>query len=133
MRTHHVLLIADARAAAALHDQAGRVSSARISICSLRAVPRRARRHHRAPGRGRGLEDTATVSRGAPRTVRRARDAASVTDLFVEIRKRVSHDAKEMLPQMAHVGDGDGEFVFIPLRSPSTRSRWCFEVASITP
>ena len=46
------------------------------------------------------------------------KEAASVTDLFVEIRKRVSHDAKEMLPQMAKVGDGDGEFVFIPLEVP---------------
>ena len=45
-------------------------------------------------------------------------DAASVTDLFVEIRKRVSREAKEMLPQMAHMGDGDGEFVFIPLQVP---------------
>lgn len=45
-------------------------------------------------------------------------EAASVTDVFAEVRRQVGRQSKSMTPQMASVGDGDGEFVFIPLRVP---------------
>jgi TPR repeat protein len=44
------------------------------------------------------------------------REAASVTDLFVAVRKKVPHEAhRTMTPQMGRVGAGAGEFVFLPL------------------
>lgn len=46
-------------------------------------------------------------------------EASSLTDLFVGVRTRVSGESnKLMLPQMAHVGEGDGEFVFLPQAIP---------------
>lgn len=48
-------------------------------------------------------------------------DAGSVTDVFVEVRRQVARDSnKQMTPQMGRVGDGDGEFVFLPRSIPST-------------
>jgi TPR repeat protein len=46
-------------------------------------------------------------------------EATSVTDVFREVRKRVVKDSNmQMQPQMGNVGDGDGEFVFLPLQIP---------------
>jgi len=42
------------------------------------------------------------------------RDPQSVTDLFQKLRDAVPQTQKGMTPQMAVVGDGDGEFIFIP-------------------
>ena len=118
MRTHHVLLIADACCSGFMTKRGA--FEQRKDLHLLLSEPSRvvlaATTERQAAGEdwktGHGFFTGALLEQVA------RKDAASVTDLFVEIRKRVSHDAKEMLPQMAKVGDGDGEFVFIPLEVP---------------
>ena len=118
MRTHHVLLIADACCSGFMTKRGA--FEQRKDLHLLLSEPSRvvlaATTERQSAGEdwktGHGFFTGALLEQVA------RKDAASVTDLFVEIRKRVSHDAKEMLPQMAKVGDGDGEFVFIPLEVP---------------
>lgn len=118
MPTHHVLLIADA-CCSGFMTQRGAFQE-RKDLHLLLSEPSRVvlaatteRQQAGEDGKtGHGYFTGALLEQLA------RQDAASVTDLFVEIRKQVSHDAKEMLPQMAKVGDGDGEFVFIPLEVP---------------
>ena len=118
MRTHHVLLIADACCSGFMTKRGA--FEQRKDLHLLLSEPSRvvlaATTERQAAAEdwktGHGFFTGALLEQVA------RKDAASVTDLFVEIRKRVSHDAKEMLPQMAKVGDGDGEFVFIPLEVP---------------
>ena len=118
MKAHHVLLIADA-CCSGFMTKRGAFES-RKDLHLLLSEPSRvvlaATTERQAAAEdwktGHGFFTGALLEQVA------RKEAASVTDLFVEIRKRVSHDAKEMLPQMAKVGDGDGEFVFIPLEVP---------------
>ena len=118
MRAHHVLLIADACCSGFMTKRGA--FEQRKDLHLLLSEPSRvvlaATTERQAAAEdwktGHGFFTGALLEQVA------RKEAASVTDLFVEIRKRVSHDAKEMLPQMAKVGDGDGEFVFIPLEVP---------------
>lgn len=59
-------------------------------------------------------------------------DAASLTDLFVGVRTRVSSESnKLMLPQMAQLGDGDGEFVFLPVAIPEEEIAFALNLAPV--
>jgi TPR repeat protein len=67
---------------------------------------------------------------GALLDVLKAQDAMSVTDVFVEVRKRVvRHSGATMTPQMSHYGKGDGEFVFLPLAIPAGEIQMVVEEA----
>lgn len=61
------------------------------------------------------------------------REVLSITDLFQRLRPKViSASQGTMTPQMAHVGMGDGEFIFFPLGvSPDAISRLKAAVARI--
>ena len=47
-------------------------------------------------------------------------EVVSVTDIFQQLRRRVAQaSGGRMTPQMSHVGEGDGEFLFFPLSVPA--------------
>ena len=59
----------------------------------------------------------------------KAKEPMSVTDVFVNIRptvsnhKAVGRGARRMTPQMSHVGDADGEFIFFPLSVSKSKAK----------
>lgn len=118
MKAHHVLLIADACCSGFLTKR-GEFAE-RKDLHLLLAEPSRVVLAAATENQGAG-ENWKTghgFFTGALLDQLERSEAASVTDVFVEVRRRVSRESKSMLPQMANLGDGDGEFVFIPLEVP---------------
>ena len=118
MKTHHVLLIADACCSGFMTKRGA--FAGRKDLHLLLAEPSRVVLAAATENQGAG-ENWKTghgYFTGAFLDQLAKPEAASVTDLFVEVRKQVSRQSKTMLPQMANVGEGDGEFVFIPLQVP---------------
>jgi TPR repeat protein len=130
MRAQHVLLLADACASGfmtrrgSLADRADLqlLMTGRSRAVIAAATERQAAREDRAAGHG--------YFTAALLDALRSRDAASLTDLFSAVRERVSaRSNKLMLPQMAHVGEGDGEFVFIPQSITEEEVRYALAAA----
>lgn len=126
----HVLLVADSCCSGFLTKRGNLAERADLQALltgSSRAVlaaatEKQAARENRAKGHG---YFTAALLEELDRD-----DAASLTDLFVGVRTRVSGESnKLMLPQMAHVGEGDGEFVFLPKAIPVEEIAFALDLA----
>lgn len=126
----HVLLVADSCCSGFLTKRGNLAERADLQALlagSSRAVlaaatEKQAAREDRAKGHG---YFTAALLEELDRD-----DAASLTDLFVGVRTRVSGESnKLMLPQMAHVGEGDGEFVFLPNAIPEEEIAFALDLA----
>ncbi len=123
MKAQHVLLIADA-CCSGFMTMRGNLEE-RVDLQVLLKQPSRGvfaaateRQSAREdPEKKRGYFTGALLDQ--LRDFSEGKNAASVTDLFIEVRRRVSQASnKLMLPQLAHMGDGTGEFVFIPRTIP---------------
>lgn len=128
--SQHVLLVADSCCSGFLTKRGNLAERADLQALlrgSSRAVlaaatEKQAAREDRAKGHG---YFTAALLEELDRD-----DAASLTDLFVGVRTRVSGESnKLMLPQMAHVGEGDGEFVFLPKAIPEEEIAFALDLA----
>jgi TPR repeat protein len=122
-KAQHVLVVADACCSGfmtkrgGLEDRADLLALLRHRSRGVLAAATERQPAREDPDRRRGYFTGALLDQLGEYAERR--DAASVTDLFVEVRRRVSRESnKLMLPQLARVGDGDGEFVFIPQSIP---------------
>lgn len=119
MRARHVVVIADACCSGFMTKRGGLTS--RVDLQMLLTEPSRtivAASTERQSAKEDWTTGHGYFSKALMEQLKRA-EVASVTDVFVEVRKNVAAAANQtMIPQMANVGEGNGEFVFIPRSIP---------------
>ena len=129
MKAHHVVLIADACSSGFMTGRGNFAERPDLQV--LLTEPSRMVMAA-ATERQKARED-ATTGHGlftmALLEALNSPDAASVTDIFNEVRKRVVKNSmlRDQLPQMGRLGEGDGEFVFIPLAIPKEEVQLAFQ------
>lgn len=129
MKAHHVVLIADACASGFMTGRGN--FSGRPDLQVLLTAPSRMVMAAATERQQAGEDDNSGHGRftSALLDVLKSPDAASVTDVFNEVRKRVIKDStlRDQWPQLGRVGGGDGEFVFIPLAISPGEVQLAFE------
>ena len=113
LKADHVLLVADCCCSGFLTKRGSADIAEHISLLTDRSrTILAATTQHQTAAEGIFTKNVLGVLTRYSKNV----EAASVADLFDEIHGPVIRESeREMRPQMSHVGEGDGEFVFFPL------------------